>query len=138
MNRATNYKTKQREAILNYIISLHGNHVTAAQIVEHFDKEDVSIGRTTVFRHLEKLSKSGKIRRYITDGISGACYQNVSNGEDCHSHLHLKCEGCKELLHLKCETFSELENHVFDKHAFQVNALKTVLYGKCDVCLQKA
>ncbi|MDR1753793.1 MAG: transcriptional repressor [Eubacterium sp.] len=137
MKRPESYKTKQSEAILSYIISLAGGHVTAAQIVSHFEKEKVLIGRTTIYRHLDRLTVSGKLRRYTTDGISGACYQYTGNNADCCEHLHLKCEGCGALLHLECCAIIDLQQHVLDKHAFKVNAMKTVLYGKCDNCLGK-
>lgn len=137
MKRCANYNTKQREAILNYIISLNNTHVTAAQIAEHFQKEDVPIGRTTIYRYLDKLTESGELRRYTTDGISGACYQHINHIENCAIHLHLKCEECGELKHLECNTLHEIQKHVFDQHAFEVNALKTVLYGTCYNCMKK-
>jgi len=137
MKRPDSYKTKQREAILDYIVSLEGAHVTAAQIALHFEQEDVSIGKTTIYRHLEKLTENGNLRRYVTDGISGACYQYVGNEIINNTHLHLKCEQCGELFHLECDALDDLEQHVLDEHAFQVNTTKTVLYGTCDDCLQK-
>ena len=138
MKRPTGYNTKQREAVLGYIVSLGDTHVTAAQIVEYFAKENVAIGRTTIYRHLDKLVESGQLRRYTTDRISGACYQYVGGKESCNTHLHLKCEGCGKLLHLKCDELDKIQRHVFNKHAFKVNTLKTVLYGECDTCLRKA
>jgi len=135
MNRPANYNTKQYEAILNYIISLNGAHVTPAQIVDHFESRDIHIGRATIYRHLEKLTESGVIRRYTTDGVSGACYQHINNTENCPEHFHLKCDGCGELLHLECEKISEINRHIFDKHNFQVDTLKMVFYGKCRHCL---
>jgi len=137
MKRSETYNTKQRELILEYIISLKDAHVTAAQIIEHFEKEVSRIGRTTIYRHLDKLTESGKIRRYITDGITGACFQYVDDKENCHIHLHLKCESCGELQHLECNTLTEIQQHIFKRHSFEVNALKTVLYGKCVTCLSK-
>ena len=137
MKRPASYKTKQHKAILGYVASLGGAHVTAAQIAGRFESAEFSIGRTTVYRHLEKLTESGKLRKYTIDGVSGACYQYVSGAEGCGTHLHLKCEACGELRHLECETLSEIQRHVFDEHNFQVNAMKTVLYGKCAGCLQK-
>ena len=138
MARPENYKTKQREAVFSYIVSLGGAHVTAAQIALHFEKEGIPIGRTTIYRQLDKLTENGKLRRYVTDGASGACYQYAGSKETGGAYLHLKCEGCGELLHLECEALDDLERHVFSDHAFRINALKTVLYGKCDVCIQKA
>ena len=136
IKRSPNYNTKQRKAILNYIVSLKDAHVTAAQIAEYFKNEDAPIGRTTIYRHLDKLEETGKVRKYITDSISGACYQHINNGENCNSHFHLKCENCGELQHIECDVLSELRHHILDEHAFEVNALKTVLYGKCVNCLK--
>jgi len=136
MKRSTNYNTRQREAILEYIASLEGAHVTAAQIAEHFKNEAVPIGRTTIYRQLDKLTEAGSLRRYITDGFSGACYQLIGNAVKCDSHLHLKCEVCGELQHLECDVLDELGRHMFSEHDFKVDALKTVLYGKCGACLE--
>ena len=137
VKRLANYNTKQREAILNYITSLDGAHVTAAQIVEYFEAADFSVGRTTVYRHLERLTDNGVLRRYTADGIAGAFYQFVDNIENCHSHLHLKCENCGLLSHLVCEALDEFDQHLYDEHSFRVNNMKTVLYGKCGDCQEK-
>ena len=134
MKRPDNYHTKQREAILSYIASLGGGHVTAARIVGHFRGQGVSVSRPTVYRHLEKLTRSGRLRKYTTDGVSGACYQQADGGERCQIHLHLKCEGCGELQHIECEAFGKIRRHVFDEHTFAIDAMKTVLYGKCGHC----
>ena len=134
MARTNHYRTRQREAIMDYIISLDGAHVTAAQVAEHFEKEKIPVGRTTIYRHLEQLTISGKLRKYVTDGISGACYQHVEQRDDCRIHLHLKCEECGKLQHLECGMLSEIQQHVLDEHDFKVNAMKTVLYGQCDNC----
>lgn len=125
------YNTKQREAILQYILSLGNVHVTAAQIAKHFT--NLPVGRTTIYRHLDRLTEEGTLRRYTGD--SGACYQYIGSGDCCGTHFHLKCESCGKLEHLECETLSQIEKHVLCEHAFMVNAQKTVLYGKCGDCL---
>lgn len=137
MNRTASYKTKQSEAILHYISSLNSAHVTAAQIVDHFAREGTPIGRTTIYRHLDKMTENGALRKYTTDGVSGACYQQIDAQEDCQSHLHLKCEDCGELLHLECDAFSKIQQHFYDHHDFKVNVFKTVLYGQCGNCQSK-
>jgi len=136
MGRPASYNTKQREAVLAYIASLDGGHVTAARIVEHFENENAPIGRTTIYRHLDKLVESGKIHKYNIDDVSGACFAYVSHGTECGEHFHLKCEDCGELFHLQCDTLSEMQRHILAEHAFKVNTMKTVFYGKCDNCLQ--
>lgn len=134
MQRPASYKTKQSEAILGYIASLGGSHVTAAQIAAHFSAQQRPIGRATIYRHLEKLVAGGQVRRYTTDGLAGACYQYTGGGQDCHKHLHLKCESCGVIQHLDCGMLGEIERHILSEHDFEMNALKTVLYGRCKAC----
>ena len=134
MRQRKDYKTKQREAVLAYIASIGDAHVTAAQIVGHFECGPLTIGRTTVYRHLEKLTEEGKVRRYAMGGASGACYQYVGGSDGCQVHMHLKCEGCGELFHLQCDEMGEMRQHILDEHAFHVNAVKTVFYGICESC----
>jgi len=135
MDRSAGYRTKQSEAVLSYISSLESTHVTAAQIAEHFAQEGAPIGRATIYRHLDKLTERGMLRKYTTDGVSGACYQQADPQEECLTHLHLKCESCGALLHLDCDVFDDIQLHVLHHHAFQVNAFKTVLYGTCGNCI---
>ncbi len=125
------YNTKQREAVLRYIYSLGDVHVTASQIAKHFTRERIPVGRTTVYRHLDRLTEEGVLRRYAADGVSGVCYQYIGVSP----YFHLKCECCGKLRPLECDTLSEIERHVFHKHSFKVNPQKTVLYGRCGECL---
>lgn len=134
MVRRSAYNTRQGKRILDFLAGLGDSHVTVNQIVQHFRKEEPAIGQTTVYRHLEKLYNGGLIRRYALDEGS-ACYQFVENDTPCQEHFHLKCEICGELIHLECEVLGEIQKHVLRQHCFQINALKTVFYGRCKNCL---
>ncbi|MDD4565586.1 MAG: transcriptional repressor [Eubacteriales bacterium] len=133
MNRPENYNTKQRKAIMNYVAALNGEHITAGQIMKHFDEKNFLIGLSTIYRHLDRLVESGKMRKYTLDGVSGACYQYIID-EDIREYFHLKCEECGALLHLKCSMLDEIQQHVYEEHTFHINAMKTVFYGKCAEC----
>lgn len=134
MKRPKNYNTKQSEAILNYIVSLDGEHITAGQIRKHFDEKGFPIGLATVYRHLNKLVESGRVRKYTIDGIDGFCYQYIID-EDSREYFHLKCDKCGALFHLKCGMLDGICQHVYEGHSFQINETKTVFYGKCVNCL---
>ena len=134
MKRPSKYNTKQGEAILSYLASLGGEHVTAAQIAAHFGAEDSSVGLTTVYRHLEKLTKNGKVRKYTMDDSSAACYQFAREEEGRDERFHLKCEICGALTHLQCGTLEQITAHVHAIHSFQINPSKTVFYGTCPNC----
>lgn len=136
MRRPRNYNTKQRNAILSYIAALSGEKVTAAQIATYFRESETAIGRATIYRHLEKMTEDGDLRRYSADGIPGFCYQYVAQPQNCPNHLHLQCEICGELEHLNCDMLNDIRDHVFTEHDFKVNAYKTILYGYCLSCME--
>jgi len=73
--KSNEYKTKQREAILEYIVENKEKHITADEIITRFSKQDNPIGKSTVYRYLDKLCKENIIRRFTIDGSSSACYQ---------------------------------------------------------------
>ena len=137
MSRPARYNTAQSKAILNYMASLGGTHVTAAKIAEHFGGTGSPIGLTTVYRHLDKLTESGKLRKYFIGDASSACYQYIADNADCSEHFHLKCDDCGALVHLRCGMLDGIPEHVYEEHSFLINRSKVVFYGKCADCLKK-
>jgi Fur family ferric uptake transcriptional regulator len=134
LKRPANYQTRQGQAILGYMRSLGGDHVTVNQVVRHFEDTEEAVGQTTVYRHLEKLAAGGLIRKYILHDGKSACYQYTGNGAKCREHFHLKCETCGSLIHVDCDFLDEIEAHLRRRHKFQLNTLKTVFYGTCKKC----
>jgi Fur family ferric uptake transcriptional regulator len=130
--RPSVYTTRQGEAILSFLSSCQGAHVTAAQVAEYFNAISEPIGRTTVYRRLEKLVAEGKARKYIIDESNAACYQYVEEPQ--RDRYHLKCEVCGEVFHLLCDLLDGLGEHIYEEHGFRVNELKTVFYGVCANC----
>ncbi len=131
------YKTKQREQIEDCLKTLEGKHFTADELFEVLEKSGMGVGRTTVYRTLERLEGEGKIRKYSAESGQKACYQYLKDGECCHEHFHLKCESCGKLIHVECESINDLCHHMKQDHKFAVNRLKTVLYGVCEECQKK-
>jgi Fur family ferric uptake transcriptional regulator len=133
-HRPASYKTRQRQRILDYMISLGGGHVTVNQMVRRFVEEGAEVGQTTIYRHLEKLAAEGKIRKFVLSDGNSACYQYIETGAECREHFHLICEACGALIHLDCELLDEIQRHLLGSHGFQIDLLKTVFYGKCEKC----
>ncbi|MEL7609789.1 MAG: transcriptional repressor [Bacillota bacterium] len=132
MVRSSNYNTKQGEAILTYLSSLGGAHTTAEQIAAYFEGSQTPVGATTIYRHLDRLTQSGKVRKLIVDGISSACYRYVDGPES--ESFQLKCDCCGKLCSLDCNTVGEFEKHVLKFHEFRIDPVKTVFYGRCKDC----
>ncbi|MBE5969986.1 MAG: transcriptional repressor [Lachnospiraceae bacterium] len=137
MNTGKVYKTKQREVVFEYLVKNKGNGLTIDEIYEGLKSEGVEIGKTTVYRCLDKLVKDGDARRYAaTDGGAGAAatFQVNEAGGNCNHHYHLKCLTCGKILHLECDEMAHINLHIAKEHGFVVDLQKTVLYGYCKTC----
>lgn len=137
MYPAISYKTKQRDRILECLIKNKERHVTAEEILAALNTEKPLVGKTTIYRYLDKLVSQGTVRRYFIGGGKSACYQYMEQSGVCNKHFHLKCVECGRLFHLECDYMGEMESHIRDHHGFHVDHAKTVLYGQCGSCAGK-
>lgn len=130
------YNTKQREEMLTFLQSRHGEHVTVHDVCDYFAGEGVNIGMTTVYRHLDKMVDEGVVKKYTLDTSSAACYEYVDTHSECEKNgcTHLKCIKCGKLIHLHCDDLKATEKHILDEHRFLVDMTRTVIYGLCEAC----
>lgn len=133
MKNSAEYKTKQKAALERAVVTSAGAHITVDGLTASLEQTDTAVGRTTVYRYLERLAEKGIVRKYIQAGES-ACYQYVGDRGECKEHFHLKCEQCGRLIHIECSHLEELSRHIEASHGFRINKLKTVLYGICEDC----
>lgn len=136
MSSRPKYKTRQREYLIEYLKTVEGQHITAADVCAYFEKEGIPIGQSTVYRQLENLVEEGIINKYIIDATSPACFEYPQNirqveGKEC---FHCKCEKCGALIHLQCEELAMIRGHLIEHHAFILDPLRTVFYGICQNC----
>ena len=135
MGEQSGYRTRQRAAILQYFKSHPHAHLTADELCDALHAEGIAVGRSTVYRALDKLAESGVVRRFTMSAGEGACYQYAGGAhEGCGMHFHLKCLVCGTLYHVDCEHLDDLSAHLGVKHNFTVDYAKTVLYGTCEPC----
>lgn len=128
-----NYNTKQREIILNYLIENKNQTITAEDIINHSNKIGEKIGKATVYRYLYNLVENNIIKKFILEDNKCSCYQYI-DGKKCEDHYHLKCKNCNKIIHLDCDEFKNIQNHISKEHDFEIDSIKTVLYGLCKKC----
>lgn len=134
MKTSAEYKTRQKTVIEGLLIKNADRHLTADDITDLLKESGNDVGRTTVYRTLERLVRDNKVRRYTMPQGESACYQYIAEGHDCHEHFHLKCNSCGALLHIECEQMALLSEHIAHHHGFKVDNFKTILYGVCQKC----
>ena len=140
MNSKSQYKTKQRSELLNYLKDMSGEHVTVNDVCAHFEKKGKSIGVTTVYRQLDQMVADGIVNKYNLESGNSACYEYVGEDHDkagAHKCYHCKCDKCGKLIHLHCGEIEELMNHIQANHHFVINPRRTVFYGLCEDCLEE-
>ena len=130
------YKTKQRQLILDYLIKNRDIHVTADMLIKYFEFHGTPIGKTTVYRNLDRLVEENVVRKFLVDGAS-ACYQYIPDNGRCKEHFHFRCSECEELFHIECELMNEIQEHIYTEHGFVIDSSKTVFYGICKKCSEK-
>ena len=137
MRTAGSYKTWQRERIWEYLCAHSDRHVSAEDIAGHLRQQGMAVGKSTVYRTLDRLVEQGVLRRfYLEEGMS-ACYQLIPEDGRCHEHFHLKCLCCGQLIHMECTFLQEVQAHIMQEHRFLIDQSKTVFYGLCESCTEK-
>jgi len=134
MNTLNSYKTKQRDFILDCLMQNKDKHINVDEIMDFLNKEGNTVGKTTIYRYLNKLVSRGFVRKYFLKEGSCACFQYIENSTACHEHYHLKCLDCGKLIHLECNYLCDMNSHVLNDHDFHIDNSKTVLYGQCVNC----
>ncbi|OQB22776.1 MAG: Ferric uptake regulation protein [Firmicutes bacterium ADurb.Bin182] len=129
---SSRYETEPRSRMADYLKNNSDKHFTVDDLTESLCAQGRRVGRTTVYRNLERLVREGSVQRFDTPGAP-ACYQYVS-GNGCAEHHHLHCTSCGTLIHVDCDYMDELKEHIKSEHGFAVDAGRTVLYGLCEKC----
>lgn len=132
------YNTEQRKMLLNYLKENSEREFSIdALSLELGEISGGKIGKSTIYRQVKELCRSGLLRRFRKEGKT-VVYQYMEHGGDCCNHFHLKCTACGRLVHLECADAENLAKHIKEKHGFVLDLSKTVLYGLCKECREKS
>lgn len=128
------YNTKQKKLIKTILTDNKHRQLTCDEISDMLKNEGTPVGKTTVYRFLQKLSESGEVRKFTdTDGKSTS-FQYIDKELNCEGHLHLRCTECGKLFHLGCDFMNGVGEHIQKHHRFKIDNSKTVILGLCENC----
>ncbi len=127
------YLTRQRALLYSFLQERAHRHFSVREILDFARKE--GIGTATVYRFLEKLTKSGELSRYTMEGADGGtCFGWHDNA--CALY-HFVCNDCGKCYHVDCPQLSSMHTHITESHGFEVDLGQTVFRGRCAVCSGK-
>ena len=129
-----NYKTVQKQTILDMLKENKNRHLNADEMLEILHKRQENVSRATLYRTLDSLVQGEVVRKYVISENEKACFQLINDDSNCHNHFHLVCSKCGKLIHLECDKLEELISHISDEHDFTVLPSRVVLYGICKKC----
>ncbi len=126
------YNTRQKQMVTDQLVAFGARAVTAEEVMDCLRARAQAVGKTTVYRQLEKLVENGAARKILS--LEGqALYQYVGDARACETHLHCRCVRCGELAHMDA-CCSYLSAHLMEEHGFALDAGRTVLLGMCREC----
>jgi Fur family ferric uptake transcriptional regulator len=101
-----------------------------------FMKDDPEVtkvpGESSIYRLIKELVESGEVKRTVKGNSRNFVYQ-ITGGESCHHHLHMKCISCGKLYHMNDEESRELMERIFKEEHFELDS-NAVLPGRCEGC----
>ena len=129
------YNTLQREELIEFMSKHRASAYTVKEIADLM-KQDSSIpkppGESTVYRLIKDLVENGEVKRTVRGNSRTFVYQ-LTDGETCHNHLHMKCVTCGKLYHMDDESSRELVERILKEDSFEIDS-SAVLPGKCGGC----
>lgn len=127
--KAEGYKsTLARRATIEALVRAR-DHLTAPQVVESVSKKYPQVGRASVYRTLELMSKLGMVQ---ISSLGGATATYLLAGEG--HHHHVVCVRCKKTVEFDECVISELEKRLAKELNFQIEGHLVELYGRCPDC----
>ncbi len=131
MQGRNNYQTKQKQEI-RATIRRRRKSFTIGDLKKSFDRRDVAVGETTIYRTVSELVRRGEIVKTIgRDNETIYEYLKPCANND---HFYLKCDRCGAKIHVDCECVSQLSQHLHKSHHFIINQDNLLLRGTCIKC----
>jgi Fur family transcriptional regulator, ferric uptake regulator len=119
-----------RTAVIEALAS-HDCAVTALDLEEELRKNEVEVGRASVYRALEQLEQLGLVQRIeVARGTAG--YERVDPTG--HHHHHAICRDCGRMVPFEDPSLERALDKVAGTMSFDVTEHDVVLRGRCDHC----
>lgn len=128
--RDAGYKLTNARTIVLNVIETHEGHMTSAEILDAVALRDSSIGRASVFRTLDLLTRLAIIRPTYTAGSATPTYVLMPNGH----HHHIVCVQCHQTIEFEDCGLATLGERLEDEFGVKLTGHLLEFYGVCGNC----
>jgi Fur family ferric uptake transcriptional regulator len=122
--------TPQRRLIVE-LVHDSVDHLTAEDIIKRVRERMPGVNKSTVYRTLELLERSGCV--YKSDLDDRVIYHHAEEGH----HHHLVCEECGRNIECDEDIVAPLEKSLEKRYGFHVHLQHLVMTGRCRTCREK-
>lgn len=122
-------RTGQRDLILEIFLKTE-EHLTSEDLYWLVQKEDPSVGHTTVYRTLKLLTEAG-LAREVRFGDNKTYYEHHYDHEH---HDHLICTSCGKVVEFFSQQIEELQDSIAEQHGFKLSHHSLRMWGLCEMC----
>ncbi|MCS6835781.1 MAG: transcriptional repressor [Anaerolineae bacterium] len=129
--RQAGYKITHARLTVLQVIEALGSHVTSAQVLDGVNQVDSGIGRASVFRTLDLLTRLGIIRPTYLDSSSTPKYVLMPNGH----HHHVICTRCHRVMEFDDCGLEAMTKALEARLHARIHGHLLEFYGECESCL---
>ena len=122
-------RTAQRDLILDIFLRTE-EHLSSEDLYRLVQKEDPSVGQTTVYRTLKLLTEAG-LAREVRFGDGRTHYEH--NYKHQH-HDHMICSECGRIIEFFSAELEAIQDAMAAKHRFEVTQHLLRIIGVCAEC----
>lgn len=121
--------TNARLVVLQVIEETHG-HITSADILDRVNELDDSIGRASVFRTLDMLTRLNIVRPSYIEGSQSPQYVLLTEGH----HHHIVCINCHKTIEFSDCGLEKMTEKLQDEYGVEITGHLLEFYGLCENC----
>lgn len=125
-------RTSQRDLILEIFLRTE-EHLTSEDLYWLVQKQDPSVGHTTVYRTLKLLAEAG-LAREVRFGDGKTYYEHHYNHEH---HDHLICTECGKIIEFFSPEIEEMQDKMAEKYGFRLTNHSLRMWGVCGDCQKR-
>jgi Fur family transcriptional regulator, ferric uptake regulator len=122
-------RTGQRDLIMEIFLRTE-EHLTSEDLYWLVQKEDPSVGHTTVYRTLKLLTEAG-LAREVRFGDNKTYYEHHYNHQH---HDHMICTECGKVIEFFSPDIEDLQDQMADKFGFRPTHHSLRMWGICEDC----
>lgn len=126
-------RTSQRDVIMEVFLRTE-EHLTSEDLYWLVQKEDSSVGHTTVYRTLKLLTEAG-LAREVRFGDNKTYYEH--HFEHQH-HDHMICTECGKVIEFFSAEIESLQDQMADNFGFKPTHHSLRMWGVCSECQRMA